>query len=83
MRSLIIDRILHEGGNQVTGYIPRSFCYFSKELKLPVNTMTKIWLKFCEELLINPGAKGGTIQISSRGIINYTVSVLKLTFSLF
>ena len=34
MRSLIIDRILHEGGDRVTGYIPRSFRYFSEELKL-------------------------------------------------
>ena len=39
MRSLIIDRILQEGGDRVTGYIPRSFCYFSKEMKLSVNTI--------------------------------------------
>ena len=41
MRSLMIDRILQEGGDRVTGYIPRSFRYFSKELKLSVNTITK------------------------------------------
>ena len=41
MRSLVIDRILHEGGDRVTGYIPRSFRYFSEELKLSVNTITK------------------------------------------
>ena len=46
MRSLGIDRILQEGGDRVTGYIPRSFRYFSEE--------------FCEELSINPRAKGGT-----------------------
>ena len=40
MRSLIIDRILHEGGDRVTGYIPRSFCYFSEELKLSANRAT-------------------------------------------
>ena len=40
MRSLIIDRILHEGGDRVTGYIPRSFRYFSEELKLSVNRAT-------------------------------------------
>ena len=35
MRSLIIDRILHEDGDRVTGYIPvPSFHYFSEELKL-------------------------------------------------
>ena len=54
MRSLIIGRILQEGGDRVTGYIPRSFRYFSDELKLSVNTTTKIWRKFCEELSINP-----------------------------
>ena len=36
------------------------FVNFFEELKLSVNTITKIWLKFCEELLINPQAKGGT-----------------------
>ena len=46
MRSLIIGRILQEGGDRVTGYIPRSFRYFSDELKLSVNTITKIWRKF-------------------------------------
>ena len=59
MRSLIIDRILHEGGDRVTGFIPRSFCYFSEELKLSVNTITKIWRNFYEELSIKPCAKGG------------------------
>ena len=30
VRSLIIDRILQEGDDGVTGYIPRSFRYFSE-----------------------------------------------------
>ena len=59
MRALMIDRILQEGGDQVTGYIPRSFRYFSEELWLSVNTITKIWGQFCEEVSINPRAKGG------------------------
>ena len=42
MRTLIIDRILQEGDDRVTGYIPRSFLYFSKELPLSVNTVTEI-----------------------------------------
>ena len=60
LRSLVIDRILLEGGDRVTGYIPRSFRCFSDELKLSVNTITKIWRKYCQELSINPRAKGGT-----------------------
>ena len=64
IRSLIIDRILHEGGDRVTGCIPRSFPYFSEELKLSVNTITKIWRKFCEELSINPRAKEVQIGVN-------------------
>ena len=52
MRTLIIDRILQEDGDPVTGYTPRSFQYFSEELRLSVNTITKIWQKFCEEFLL-------------------------------
>ena len=33
MRSQIIDRILQEGGDRVTGYIPRSFRYFSRGIQ--------------------------------------------------
>ena len=60
MKTLIIDRILQEGGDRVTGYIPRSFRYFSEELRLSVNTVTKIWQQFYEELSLTPRAKGGT-----------------------
>ena len=42
MKTLIIDRILQEGGDRVTGYIPRSFRYFFKEVWLSINTITKI-----------------------------------------
>ena len=50
MKSLIKDRIPHEGGNRVTGYISELFRYFSEELKFSVNTITKIWRKFRDEL---------------------------------
>ena len=43
----------------MTGYIPRSFRYFSEELQLSVNTITKIWQRFLQ-VSINPRAKGGT-----------------------
>ena len=63
MRALMIDRIFQEGGDRVTGYIPRSFRYFSKELRLSVNTITKIWRQFCKEVSINPRAKGGRCKV--------------------
>ena len=78
MRSLIIDRILQEGGDRVTGYIPRSFRYFSEELKLSVNTITKIWRKFCEELSINPRAKGGTNWSKLTGDDLELIEILKI-----
>ena len=78
MRSLIIDRILQEGGDRVTGYIPRSFPYFSEELKLSVNTITKIWRKFCKELSINPRAKGGTNWSELTGDELELIEILKI-----
>ena len=78
MRSLIIDRILQGGGDRVTGYIPRSFRYFSEELKLSVNTITKIWRKFCEELSINPRAKGGTKWSKLTGDDLELIEILKI-----
>ena len=78
MRSLIIDRILQEGGDRVTGYIPRSFRYFSEELKpLSVNTITKIWRKLCEELS-NPRAKGGTKWSKLTGDDLELIEILKI-----
>lgn len=78
MRSLIIGRILQEGGDRVTGYIPRSFRYFSDELKLSVNTTTKIWRKFCEELSINPWAKGGTKWSKLTGDDSELIEILEI-----
>ena len=78
MRLLIIDRILQEGGDRVTGYIPRSFRYFSEELKLSVNTITKSWRKFCEELSINPRAKGGTKWSKLTGDDLELIEILKI-----
>ena len=78
MRSLIIDRILHEGGDRVTGYIPRLFRYFSEELKLSVNTITKIWRNFCEELSIKPRAKGGPKWSKLTGDDIELIEILKI-----
>ena len=78
MRSLIIDRILHEGGDRVTGYILRSFRYFSEELKLSVNTITKIWRNFCEELSIKPRAKRGPKWTKLTGDDLELIEILKI-----
>ena len=62
----------------MTGYIPRSFRYFSEELKLFVDTITKIWRKFCEELSINPRAKGGTRWSKLTGDDLKLIEILKI-----
>jgi len=48
MRALIIDRIVEEGGDRRTGFIPRPFKYFAEELRIHVNTVKSVWRKFCE-----------------------------------
>ena len=55
MRSL--DRILQNVGDRATEYIPRAFCYFSEELKLSVNSITK---KISAELSISARPKGAS-----------------------
>ena len=51
---------------------------FSEELKLSVNTITKIWRTFCEELSINPQAKGGTKWSKLTGDDLELIEILKI-----
>lgn len=59
MRAIIIDRIVEEGGDRRTGFIPRPFKYFAEELRIHVNTVKSVWSKFCEEYCIIPAKRGG------------------------
>ena len=44
----IIDRIISDGGDRITGYIPRSFTQLADELR--VNTVKSVWYRYCEEM---------------------------------
>ena len=57
MRSPVTDRILQKVGDRATGYILGVFRYFSEELKLSVNTITK---NISEELSISARPKGAS-----------------------
>lgn len=59
MRTMIIDRILQEGGDRASGYVPKSIRYFSEELQLSHNTVAKVWRQFCETFSIDSRPKGG------------------------
>ena len=46
----IIDRIISDGGDRITGYIPRSFTQLADELRVSPNTVKSVWYKYCEEM---------------------------------
>lgn len=45
-RSMIIDAIVENGGDMVTGYFPGSFDEIAKRFKLNVDTVQRIWKTF-------------------------------------
>ena len=55
----IIDRIISDGGEGITGYIPRSFTQFSDELRVSINTVKSVWYRYCEEMQTLAKPKGG------------------------
>ena len=59
LKGMIIDRILGEGGDSTTAYIPRSFKYFSDELHVHVNTIKAIWRRYCDDYSLAPRPRGG------------------------
>ena len=46
----IIDRIISDGGDRITGYIPRSFTQLADELRVSANTVKSVWYRYCEEM---------------------------------
>jgi len=77
-RSNIIDRILSEGGDRLTGYIPRSHTYFSQELKLSVNAVKSVWRRYCETMQVNPKPKGGSVWSKLKEDDLELIEVLKI-----
>ena len=51
LKFLIIDSIIRDGGDRITGYIPRSVTQFVRELRDSVNTVKSVWFRYCEEMI--------------------------------
>jgi transposase len=62
LRTLIIDRIIKEGGDSITGYIPCSFSKLANEICVSLNTVISVWRKYCEENQIAARPKGGVMR---------------------
>ena len=54
LRRQVIEKILAEGGDRFTGFIPTTYAYLSRELKLALNTVKSIWRTFCQNYTVAP-----------------------------
>ena len=59
-RRTIIEKILAEGGERLTGYIPVSRSRLSESLHISVFTLNKIWKRFCDDFTEKTYSSGGT-----------------------
>ena len=59
LRCLIIDTILKEGGDRVTGYIPCTFAELSRRFCVSAKTIKSVWHRFCQEMTTRSRRKGG------------------------
>ena len=48
LRSLVIDQIVEMGGDPAAGFFQGSYSAVSSKLKLSVETIQKVWKRFCE-----------------------------------
>ena len=69
---------MSEGGDRLTGYIPRSHTYFSQELKLSVNAVKSVWRRYCETMQVNPKPKGGSVWSKLKEDDLELIEVLKI-----
>ncbi len=78
-RCFMIDKILKEEGDRITGYVPRTYVQNSKDFGVSPNTVKHIWNKFCEEIpQILPKRKGGKRHSKSQEDDLELIEVLKL-----
>jgi len=59
-RRAIIDEIVKNEGNVVTGYFPSSITVVAETFHVARSTVRKIWNTFCNEFTENPHPKGGS-----------------------
>ena len=57
--ALIIDHCLSSGGNPVNGYLPVTYKSIADTYRVNLNTVAKIWNKFCDTAQVDCGRKGG------------------------
>ena len=55
----IIDRIISDGADRITGYIPWSFTQFADELRVSTNTVKSVWQRYCKQIQTLAKPKGG------------------------
>ncbi|CAB3998496.1 paired box 7 [Paramuricea clavata] len=56
----IIDRILAEGGDRLSGYIPVTYMFLSQQLSVSPNTIKNIWGQYCEDFNVTARSTGGS-----------------------
>ena len=78
LKFLIIDSIIRDGGDRITGYIPRSVTQFARELRVSVNTVKSVWFRYCEEMITTPKPKGGLTFEKLKEDDRELIEVLKL-----
>ena len=77
-RHLIIDHYLSSGGNPVNGYLPVTYKSIADTYCVNLNTVVKIWNKFCDTVQVDCGRKGGGDRCSklSEGDLEF-IEILK------
>ena len=78
LKFLIIDSIIRDGGDRITGYIPRSVTQFARELRVSVNTVKSVWFRYCEETITTPKPKRGLTFEKLKEDDRQLIEVLKL-----
>ena len=59
LRRSIIDEIILNGGNAITGYFPGYYETVASRFRVARSTVRKVWKRYCEGLSEAPEAKGG------------------------
>ena len=58
-RMHVIENILAEGGDRLSGYINLTYAELSRKFRLSLNTVKSIWRQYCQEYHGNPKPTGG------------------------
>ena len=75
---VIIDSIISDGGDRITGYIPQSVTQFARELRVSVKTVKSVWFRYCEEMRTSAKPIGGLTSEKLKEDDSELIDVLKL-----